>query len=253
MNPNDPAGIPAEIAALVTAVDDLGEAITNADEGFTPVSEYDTQASASATAALASKGTAATAASNALASANAAAGSATTASTAQTNAATAVTNSGNSASAAAASATAADGNVTTAATGATNATNSNTAAQGYATHAKALKQVAVPSQVYSGTGGGPTNANYPVSISFTAPCNGYAIAFGALNLASTGSAEYTLTMTIAGTQVFQDSSEITLRAIGMLAVTTGQAVTITLTASATTAPSQNAGLHLLGFFIPSAT
>jgi hypothetical protein len=251
--PNDPATVAPDLAALVASLTHLASAFASRDTGA-PVSTEDALAQAAASAAIASKQVATPHASAALTSANAASASATTAASSATAAATASTNAANSASTAAAQASASAASVSTAGTGATNATNSNANAQYYATHAQALKQVTVPTQVYSGTNGGPANESVPVSVSFTAPCNGYVAAFTALDLASTAAGNYTLTLTINGTQIMQDVSVITIRGMGFLYVTTGSAVLVTSTASTgATAPAQNAGLHLLAFFIPAAT
>jgi hypothetical protein len=251
--PNDPVTLAPDLAALVASLTNLASAFASRDTGA-PVATEDALAQAAATAAIASKQVAAPHASAALTSANAASTSATNAGASATAAATSASNAAGSATTAASKASACAASVSTAGNGATNATNLNANAQYYATHAQALKQVTVPAQAYSGTNSGPANESVPVSVSFTAPCNGYVAAFTALDLASTATGNYTLTLTINGTQIMQDVSVITIRGMGFLYVTTGTAVLVTSTASTgATAPAQNAGLHLLAFFIPAAT
>jgi hypothetical protein len=202
-------------------------------------------AATSATAAAGSASAAATSATNASASATAAASSASSASTSATDAST-------SAGTASSKATAATGSASAASTSASNASTSASNAAGYANRAALFKQVspAKAANWFSGAAAG----TFTVTTSFTAPGNGWVFAMGIVNMAGLTSypyVTYTGTLTINGNNVASDTSSQNAKFMGSLYVTSGTAVTITLTISCPQATQEAASIYAYGHFVPA--
>jgi hypothetical protein len=240
--------LPTDFAALLAQVANLATGIDNNIAGLSGVETYDGQARVSAQAALSSENAAASSASTASSKATAASGSATAAQTSATNAASSATSASGSASSAATDVTNAANSASAASTSATNAGSSNTSAQGYNNRVQTLQQVAPIAAATSVTGGASTT--WSATASFTAPCNGWVFARGTFNLYQPGSASYQCTLYINGNDVGGDTTNMDQVQMGVLEVSEGATVTVTMQAvSPSTAPQQGGTLHMAAWFI----
>jgi hypothetical protein len=250
-NENTPALVAKDVNALTETMQSLASAINasvakngNLQGSLMQILTSAHAAASSATAASSSQGAAtasATAANtsktNAASSASGASTSATSAAASATTAATAVTNAGNSASAAS----------TSAGQASTSATN----AAGYAARAANFKQVA-PAKGASWFSGANTGT-FTVSVAITAPGNGHIFAIGIMNAAGVAATAPTVSFTANGSQICaSEVCALNAKLEGSIAVSTNQAITLTLSVACGDPTEQAASIYVFGFFVPSA-
>jgi hypothetical protein len=99
----------------------------------------------------------------------------------------------------------------------------------------------------------PASGTYSVTASFTAPVNGWVVAFGHVNLASESTVSQTFNLYINGNNMSGDATLLPQSHMGVLYVAAGTAVTITFTglnqSSSTAGPAQT--MYAGGFFVPA--
>ena len=89
------------------------------------------------------------------------------------------------------------------------------------------------------------------TVTFTAPCAGYAYANANLNLSTTASAGITATLYINGTSVAHDTTTLSQSQLGVAAVTAGSTVTVTFQVTTTTNPAVAATYMVGAIFVPA--
>jgi hypothetical protein len=244
---------------LASGVTELADEITDLASGFKAISLDDQDAQTQANAAAASATAAAASASAASTSATDASNSASSASTYAGNASTAASSASSSATAAANSATTAANSAsaasTSASTASTAATNAATAASNALAAVNRLNSSVVAPVVVKGAQGNSIGAgdSYTVTASFTAPAAGWVVAFGHVNLAGSETSSLTFNLYINGTNMSGDATLLSQSHMGVLAVASGAAVTITFTGqNAGSSASTDMTQYVGGFFIPSS-
>lgn len=244
---------------LADSVTTLANEISSLASGFSAISLDDQDATAQATAAAASASAAATSVTTATTQAGNAAASATAASTSATNAANSATTAGTSATAAANSATTASTNATAASTSAstasTAATNASTAATNAQSALNRMNAAAVAPVSAAGPHGYsvPASGNYTISASFTAPANGWVVAFGHVNLSSQSTSSLTFNLYINGNNMSGDATLLPQNHFGVLYVGAGTVVTISFVVqNAATAAGPAMTQYCGGFFVPAS-